>query len=418
MNELVDYKAPKPNPIVKFLWNCAGADHEILKYSSYADHVKYAGIGGVVLATGVLAALSMGFAIHTIFDNWFVTIPIALIWSLIIFNLDRFIVSSTGKGDGVDSISWGEFKNALPRILIAILLGLTISAPLETYIFQKEIQREWQLSMDQLAISKSFEVLTTETQRDSQITFEVRKLENEFNEQQNIYEEAKRIFNSEMDGGAGARGYGTEAKIKETNMKKEEEKLRDIEKKRDSLRLILSNNEKNIKEKQDSAVGLIKSVRPGFLDQIMMIERLSSQGKTVPKFDPATNKIVKGQEIEIYGNAFWPIWLVRILFIILEIAPVFLKLMLIKSPYDYMTENVNQILEAKQGISLEHIKDEDNKIAKVKDNYNPKRIIEVVKVQNELEADNAKLAMNLYAEQEKEKIKKDPSEFIKPDDNS
>jgi hypothetical protein len=344
MNELVDYKAPKPNPIVKFLWNCAGADHEILKYSCYADHVKYAGLGGVVFATGVLAALSMGFAIHTIFENWFATIPVAIIWSLIIFNLDRFIVSSTGKGDYKDSIGGWEILNASPRIIMAVFIGITISAPLETYIFQKEIQREWQLSMDQLAISKSFEILTTEAQRDSQITLEVRKLEKEFNEQQVIYEDAKRNFNSEMDGGAGARGYGTEAKIKESNMKKEEEKLRDIEKKRDSLRLILSNNEKGIKEKQDSAIALIKSVKPGFLDQLMMIERLASQGKTVPKFDPATNKIVKGQEIEIYGNAWYQVWAVRLLFLLIEIAPIFFKLMLTKSPYDYMSENVNQIL--------------------------------------------------------------------------
>jgi hypothetical protein len=416
MNELVDYKAPKPNPIVKFLWNCAGADHEILKYSSYSDHVKYAGIGGVVLATGVLAALSMGFAIHTIFENWVATIIVAIIWSLIIFNLDRFIVSSTGKGDGIDSISWGELKNALPRILIAVLLGLTISAPLETYIFQKEIQREWQLSMDQLAISKSFEVEQTELQRDSQIISEVRILEKECNEQQLVYEKAKELFNGEMDGGAGARGYGREAKIKEDKMKEEQSKLKTIESKRDSLRFILSSNEKGIKEKKDSTMNQIKTIKPGFLDQLMMIERLSTQGKSVPEFDPATKKIVKGQKIEIYGNAFWPIWLVRILFIIIEIAPVFLKLMLIKSPYDYMSENVNQILEAKQGISIEHVKDENNKITKVKDNYNPKRIIEVVKVQNELEAENAKLAMKLYAEQEQEKIKKDPSEFIKPDD--
>jgi len=49
--------------------------------------------------------------------------------------------------------------------------------------------------------------------------------------------------------------------------------------------------------------------------------------------------------------------LVRLLFMIIEIAPVLLKLMLVKSPYDYMTENVHQILEAKQGISLHHMTD-------------------------------------------------------------
>ena len=131
MNENVDYKAKSPSKSTKFLWWCAGADEKILLYCSYSDHVKYLGIGGVVLATAFMAALSMGFALHTIFDGtWGVTIPVAFIWALIVFNLDRFIVSSTGKGDGESTISWSELGNAAPRLLMAILLGLTISAPL------------------------------------------------------------------------------------------------------------------------------------------------------------------------------------------------------------------------------------------------------------------------------------------------
>ena len=141
MNENVDYVAKKPNKSTKLLWWCAGADEKILQYCSYSDHIKYSGIGGVVLATSFMALLSMGFALHTIFDNWAITILIAIAWALIVFNLDRFIVSSTGKGDGESSISWNELANASPRLLMAILLGLTISAPLETKIFSVEIKR-------------------------------------------------------------------------------------------------------------------------------------------------------------------------------------------------------------------------------------------------------------------------------------
>ena len=32
------------------------------------------------------------------------------IWGLIIFNIDRFIVASTGKGDGTEAITSGEIK--------------------------------------------------------------------------------------------------------------------------------------------------------------------------------------------------------------------------------------------------------------------------------------------------------------------
>jgi hypothetical protein len=145
-----------------------------------------------------------------------------------------------------------------------------------------------------------------------------------------------------------------------------------------------------------------------------MLERLSANGKTVPKFDPANNKIVEGQEIEIYGSAFWPIWLVRLLFMIVEIAPVILKLMLIKGPYDYMSENVNQILETKQGISIYHMKDEHSQLHKLKRNHNPERIIAIIEHQNEKETENAKEAITAFAEMEKEQIRSNPDDFIRP----
>ena len=65
-----------------------------------------------------------------------------IVWGLIIFNLDRFIVSSTGKGDGTDKITWREVGQALPRIVIALILGFAISAPLEIKILESEINSE------------------------------------------------------------------------------------------------------------------------------------------------------------------------------------------------------------------------------------------------------------------------------------
>ena len=162
MNELVDYKKKDYGPfmdrIMKFLWKCGGSDAQVLQYAPYSDHIKAAGIGGVVLATTVMASIAMGFAVHTIFasptdqldpvtkevilkGNWLITIPVAIVWGLIIFNLDRFIVS-TVKGDGTEKITLGEWGSMIPRLLMAIIIGLTISAPLETYIFSKEITRE------------------------------------------------------------------------------------------------------------------------------------------------------------------------------------------------------------------------------------------------------------------------------------
>ena len=89
------------------------------------------------------------------------TIVFAVMWGLMIFNIDRFIISSTGKGDGKDTMVWSEVKNAIPRILMATILSFTISKPLEIKIFESEInaqleqeQRKYRSELDQKANAK------------------------------------------------------------------------------------------------------------------------------------------------------------------------------------------------------------------------------------------------------------------------
>ena len=87
MNELVDYKRTEYTGfrkyLTQFLWRCAGVDKQILDYTPYYDHVKYAGIGGIVLATGFLAFISMSFAIWYIFNSIYISLGIGLVWGLI-----------------------------------------------------------------------------------------------------------------------------------------------------------------------------------------------------------------------------------------------------------------------------------------------------------------------------------------------
>ena len=118
-----------------FLWWCSGAHQELLKQFP-SEHSKYAGLGGVILATFVLAALSSGYAIYSVFGSWIWTVLFALTWGVIIFNFDRFLVSTMRKY-GVSPRK--QFWMAVPRIILAIIIGLTIARPLELKIFEKEI---------------------------------------------------------------------------------------------------------------------------------------------------------------------------------------------------------------------------------------------------------------------------------------
>jgi hypothetical protein len=432
MNELVDYQkktySPFMDKVMKFLWKCGGADAQILQYAPYSDHIKNAGIGGVVLATTVMATIAMGFAMHTIFGendkdghhgNWFVTIPVALIWGLIIFNLDRFIVS-TVKGDGTEKITGSEWVSMMPRLFMAILIGLTISAPLETYIFQTEIKREWNEVKTQLSLKARFDLnnemnndgdLMSLTKTTSTDSTEYSKLKIQFDSIQLYRIIVQKCTDEPCANHQPTIDYKNEIK------KKMDASMLSYIADTTKLRTYKDERTKRLQKLSDS----VKKLDPGFLDQIMMLERLSGDGKKITKYDPQTGEKImkegKVDEEEIYGSAFWPIWLVRLLFMIVEIAPVIFKFMIWKSSYDYMQDNVSQILEAKQGISLELIPDENNNLHKVKENYNARRIVEVAKRQNELEKENAIHAITLYAEKEREEIEKDPERFIQGDSN-
>jgi len=52
----------------RFLWRCAGADEQLLVQCPQSDRVKYEGLGGIVLATGVLSFLSGSYVFYTVFS--------------------------------------------------------------------------------------------------------------------------------------------------------------------------------------------------------------------------------------------------------------------------------------------------------------------------------------------------------------
>lgn len=131
----------------EFLWICAGANREVLRQCP-TDYAKYAGTGGTILFTAIMAAISGGYAISFVFQDAPLYVPFGfgIIWGLMIFNLDRFMVN-TMYSDGKHTISKVEFLGGLPRIILAIFLGIVISTPIEIRIFQDKIKS--QLIIDQ-----------------------------------------------------------------------------------------------------------------------------------------------------------------------------------------------------------------------------------------------------------------------------
>lgn len=128
------------NKLNEFLWSCAGVNKDVLRMYP-TDWAKYAGNGGTILFTAIMAMISGGYAMYFVFSNVILSVIFAVIWGLLIFNLDRFIVNSM-YSDGQDVITWRKFKSALPRFIMAIFIGIVISTPLEMKIFNDRIESQ------------------------------------------------------------------------------------------------------------------------------------------------------------------------------------------------------------------------------------------------------------------------------------
>ncbi|WP_406312713.1 DUF4407 domain-containing protein [Streptosporangium sp. NBC_01639] len=114
----------------------SGARPEVLR-TCPTERGKFEGIGGAVLTTSVLAVVSMTFALNSALGvNIVVAVAIALLWGLAILSLDRWLVS-TIRADAPN-----RWALAVPRILIALVLGLVISTPLVLQVFKAEIDTQ------------------------------------------------------------------------------------------------------------------------------------------------------------------------------------------------------------------------------------------------------------------------------------
>ena len=113
--------------VYKFFWWCAVVTiPEFEKPECAIDHNKYMGIGTTILFTAIMASYSGGyafyFAIHSAAGNFFNILTLVIFgifWGCLIFNLDRFIISSSNKGDGTFAITKAELINSSTRIILA-----------------------------------------------------------------------------------------------------------------------------------------------------------------------------------------------------------------------------------------------------------------------------------------------------------
>jgi len=114
----------------------AGVDEELLGWVP-CEYARYTGLGGVVLGTAIIAALSMWMALSQVLDGTYIlaVLPV-LIWGLFVLNLDRWLVSSA------TGTMWRRRAAFLfPRLLVALVLGIIVAEPLVLRVFQTAIEQ-------------------------------------------------------------------------------------------------------------------------------------------------------------------------------------------------------------------------------------------------------------------------------------
>ncbi|MCB0552729.1 MAG: DUF4407 domain-containing protein [Phaeodactylibacter sp.] len=370
------------NKVKRFLLLCSGVDQRILVQCP-SDENKYIGIGGTVLFTGILAFFSAGYAIYTVFDSYFFAIAFGLAWGLMIFNLDRYIVSSM-KSRGA---FWRDFVVAFPRLILAVLLALVISKPLELKIFQKEIDAEL-ITMEQ-------EVYKTQET----------KLKSRFQEQIEGYQKEAAALQSELDvlaakrdtlnlmaiqeadgtGGSGHKNLGPIYRIKKAKADEAQAEL-DAGQQR-ILPLIV--------EKQQAA----RQTDSLMQAEIVSLERKAYGGMAARM--EALDRLGKGSEAIFFANIF-----IILLFIAIETSPIFVKLISPRSPYDFLLHQHEHVFEMDNLEKVTLLRNATQNKVEFDTATGVYRTRKEIEVEKEL--------TDAYLERKKEAIKSSPLEWLLP----
>lgn len=298
---------------------CSGVDKNLLEGCSEGEKTKFVGIGATVFFTAVMAFLASAYALFTVFDSLYPAIAFGFVWSLLIFNLDRFIVSTIRKRDQFKA----EFLQATPRIILAIIIAIVISKPLEIKIFEKEINTVLLKEKNAMALKNKKEVAAyfkTDLDKNkveiATLKAEISKKEQEVN---TLYE----TYIAEAEGTAGTKKLGKGPVFKEKIAKHDlsKKELDTLQKNNLAKIEALEKENKKLEADLDKKVTQTQPIIDGFDGLMARINALNS----LP---------------------WWPSFFIMLLFLAIETSPIIAKLLSPKGEYDYKLEDLETALKA------------------------------------------------------------------------
>ncbi|MEQ1525998.1 MAG: DUF4407 domain-containing protein [Gallionella sp.] len=297
--------------IQSVLIGASGADAQLLEHCSVSDRLRFITSGALILLTSLIAWFSLTFALNYIFVpsssrswievllNYPLTLLVGGCWFLVVFNLLRFIVSSTGSGDGRSGIAWDEVRNSWFLWLWPLLLAFCLTGPIAVMLLHDEI----------------ISVLSGQ-QRENLDTANRR---------------VDLIYQQEMDD-----LYLDRAKIQgelATIVMTLKGKISDTE------RMILTSKQSLLKsEEERKRIDTVKL--RAIIDHAKRVNET-----TIRKMDSLVNETLK-----VFEQHPALMLMIGVFMFLTLSAPVVLKLLWVKDPYEFRLEFQNQITIAKYGI--------------------------------------------------------------------
>jgi len=303
----------------RFFIFCSGADTHILEDCSPGEQTKFAGIGATVFFTAVMATIAAAYALYTVFDNYYTAIFFGLIWGLLIFNLDRFIVSTIKKRESF----FDEFLQASPRIILAVIIAIVIAKPLEMKIFEKEINQILLEEKNVLTLANKDQLALQYTPTVNALNSDIESLKKEITDKETEVNQLYDIYISEAEGRAGTELLGKGPVYKEKREKHDAELA--------ALKELRLTNAEKI-EATEAQIAILAN------------EYQTKVTETQPIIDGFDGLMARVNALE--KLPWLPSFFIFLLFLAIETSPIIAKLLSPKGAYDLKLEEQESALKS------------------------------------------------------------------------
>lgn len=302
----------------QFFIICSGSDTDILNQCSKGEQNKYAGIGATVFFTALMAFIAASFALYTVFDNLYTSIFFGLIWGLLIFNLDRYIVSTIKKTGHV----MDELIQASPRIILAVIIAIVISKPLELKIFEKEINQVLLEQKNELTLANQNQIAEQFNPNIENLNNNIAILQQQISTKEAEVNALYDTYIAEAEGTAGTKLLGKGPVYKE---------------KRDKHDALLAELQQ-LKEENKAKIAVTESqiaiLKNDYKDQVTTTQPI------INNFDGLMARV------NALSKLPWiPSFFIFLLFLAIETSPIFAKLLSPKGAYDFKLEDEETALK-------------------------------------------------------------------------